>query len=168
MAHLWTLTTESEWAIRPLAHDVHALTPDGSVLLLPTPFARPAPTAPSAWALIVGSAPHVTLNGDPLAVGIAILTDRDEIRVAAEAPLFFSTESLPEVNAFPSEGPRGVCPRCKQVIPVGSDAVRCPSCGIWHHQSDELPCWRYAGRCAVCEQETAEDTGFRWTPQELM
>jgi hypothetical protein len=168
MAHLWTMTAENEWAIEPLAHEVRTLDSDGDVLLLPAPLSPRTPGVPTAWALIVGTGTTVRLNGAPLRVGIAILNDRDEIRVATAAPLFFSTESLAVVTPFPPDGPRGACPRCKQPIVGGTTAVKCPGCGIWHHQADDLPCWQYASHCAMCEQDTASDAPFRWTPEELM
>ena len=44
-------------------------------------------------------------------------------------------------------------------------AVRCPQCGIWYHQHDQLPCWTYAPACGFCPQSTALDAGFAWTPE---
>ena len=80
---------------------------------------------------------------------------------------FFSTESLTRVEPLP-EDVFATCPRCKQAIPPGSMAVRCPSCGVWHDQRDEKPCWTYAERCAACQnQPTALDADFRWTPEDL-
>jgi len=45
--------------------------------------------------------------------------------------------------------------------------VRCPQCGVWHHQSDELPCWVYSSSCSLCDHPTALDAGYRWIPGEL-
>jgi hypothetical protein len=104
-----------------------------------------------------------------------ILSDRDELRWpvahdasgAAPHPLFFSTERLAAVAPYPAGDRRGSCPRCKQLLTVGDAAVRCPSCGLWHHATDELPCWTYGEHCAACQQVTSLDAGFQWTPEEL-
>jgi hypothetical protein len=66
------------------------------------------------------------------------------------------------------ETPRGMmCPRCRQRIEKETLAVRCPQCGLWHHQSEELPCWTYSSTCAMCPQPSALDAGYQWTPTEL-
>jgi len=81
--------------------------------------------------------------------------------------MFFSTELLAGVTPYPGSERPILCARCKAEIATASPAVRCPRCGAWHHQSDELPCWTYAERCSVCDQPTALDAGFAWTPEEL-
>ena len=119
---------------------------------------------PDVW-VVVGS-PAVHVNGAPLDAGIRVLRDRDELRVNAHR-MFFSSEVLAEVVPFPG-GDRAVfCPRCKLQIAPESAAVRCPRCGVWHHQSEELPCWTYAERCTLCDQSSRLDAGFGWTPEDL-
>ena len=80
---------------------------------------------------------------------------------------YFSTETLARIEPLSEEDATGCCPRCKQGLTAGQPAVKCPGCGVWHHQSDELPCWTYAERCAICGGSTALDAGFSWTPEEL-
>jgi hypothetical protein len=107
----------------------------------------------------------VRLNGAPLVVGIAVLRDRDEIAVAGRR-LFFGGERLATIAAYDgTDAP--LCARCKRPIEAGAAAVRCPCCRTLHHQTDRLPCWTYAARCVVCEQPTALDAGYRWSPDGL-
>jgi hypothetical protein len=120
---------------------------------------------PDTWALITSS-PALRLNGAQVPLGLAILEDRDEIRLPA-VHAWFSTETQAQVEPFPPSATRGFCPRCKQAIDPGSSAVRCPGCGLWHHASDDLPCWTYAPTCAACAHTTDLDAGFRWTPEDL-
>jgi len=157
MAHLWTReTTADEWTRMPLTDD--AMTVPPAMLL------RRATAEHDVWVLL--AAPSVHVNGARLLTGIRVLHDRDELR-AGDRRSFFSTESLAEVVAFPG-GERPVfCPRCKLEIAPTSPAVRCPQCRVWHHQSEEFPCWTYGERCAMCDQPTALDAGFRWSPEEL-
>jgi len=161
MAHLWirepTAPPDSgEWSPMSLADDSPAIHP--AVLVLRTS------SEPAAWVLIGNPAVHV--NGAPLDAGIRVLRDRDELRVDAHRT-FVSTESLATVASFPG-GDRAVfCPRCKLQIVPESAAVRCPRCGVWHHQSVELPCWTYAEHCTLCNQSSGLDAGFGWTPEDL-
>ncbi len=112
----------------------------------------------------VGAAPSI--NGDPLALGIRVLRDHDAIRIGSSDSMFFTTESLAQVVPFPE--PRPVpCARCKTDITPGSPAVKCPKCGAWHHQGEELSCWTYAEKCAGCDQPTAMDGQYAWTPEGL-
>jgi hypothetical protein len=107
------------------------------------------------------------INGLPLIGGLRTLSDQDEISCPAAGALFYSTERLARVEPLPALGYEVSCPRCRQPIASGSAAVRCPGCEVWHHGSEELPCWTYAPTCALCQQQTAADTGYRWTPEEL-
>jgi len=118
---------------------------------------------PDIW-VVIGS-PAVHVNGAPLDTGIRVLRDRDELRLDGHRT-FFSTETLAMVVPFPGERPT-LCPRCKLQIIPGSPAVRCPRCGIWHHQSAEFPCWLYSSTCTNCDQPTAIDADFRWSPETL-
>ena len=173
MAHLWMTGGSDEWALVPL---------DGEAFDLAGVPRRRDPGPPSAagvvervtlrriddgaWVLVAGDA-RVSVNGSPARIGMVALADRDAIRLADGRLLFFSTETLARVEPFPATGPRGFCPRCRQAIASGTASVRCPACGIWHHASDEFPCWTYDPRCAACPQLTALDAGFRWTPEDL-
>lgn len=119
-----------------------------------------------SW-LIMNTIPSgVVLNGTPLRSGIRLLADRDEIHIAGAGRVYFSVERLACVVAFPGADTRVDCVRCKQEIVRGTPAVRCPACGRWFHQSDDLPCWTYSDRC-LCPQPTALDAGYQWTPHGL-
>ena len=121
------------------------------------------------WILYISPQNRVSINGISIDMGIKSLHDRDEIKVGESGPLYFSTETLAQVEEFPGIGKTAQCPRCQQNIDVGDPAVRCPQCGVWHHQNEELNCWTYGPRCAACsEQDTElENTNFNWTPEEL-
>ena len=161
MAHLWLHAdisgqpTANGWNIMPLD--------DGVVLLRSAGLLRSAREEQEAW-ILVGPA-SVRVNGVPLDTGIHVLRDQDELRVGASRA-FFSTETLPTIVPFPSERPK-VCPRCKLDILPGTPAVGCPQCRIWHHQSEEYPCWTYNTTCTNCDQPTALEADFRWSPELL-
>lgn len=176
MAHLWMQEATGGWVIVPLESDPLAL--DG----MPPRRLQASRLAPEArggafvmpfeqdgmerWAL-VDDGGRVRINGHPPAAGLRILEDRDEIRIAAGATAFFSSEKAARVEPFPGAERPVHCPRCKLAIDPGAPAVGCPRCAIWHHQSDRYPCWTYAERCALCDQETALDAGFRFSPEDL-
>jgi hypothetical protein len=177
MAHLWILDAGNNWAPTLLNGDAFALVDSGShranveradaeaetnarVLL------RRVSSVPDTWALLCGPKQPVWVNGLPVPLGLTVLSDRDEIRLLHTA-VWFSTETQPHVEPFSESATRGVCPRCKQRIEAGTPAVCCPSCGLWHHASDDLPCWSYAPTCAACAQDTAMDADFLWTPEDL-
>jgi hypothetical protein len=177
MAHLWIREPASEWSILSLVEDSYALD-----VVPPQAFsARPALASGSAQALLVRSAAEEAeawfvvapghgethVNGLPLVLGVRALSDRDEIRLAGTDPVFFSTETLAVVGPFPGSPQPVICPRCALPIETGGAAVRCPRCGMWHHESDERRCWTYARTCYACPQPTALDAGYSWSPEEL-
>jgi hypothetical protein len=177
MAHLW-LMDKDEWALLPLEGDVFAI--EGGRVRRVSDLLSVASTKSSIgirrvtdasrtlWAVVAPPEARVTVNGMPT-LGLAMLADRDEIRVPGDRPLFFSTEVLAHIEPFPEADSHGLCPRCKKPIAAGCPAVRCPICGLWYHESesDRLPCWTYATHCAACSHLTALDSGFRWTPEGL-
>lgn len=128
-----------------------------------------APELPDAsgprWVLLASRATRVLLNGEPLALGVALLRHRDELRFPGGDPIYFSAERLTAVEPCPrDDAPR--CPRCAQPIARGEPAVGCPGCGVLHHQLADRPCWTHLPRCARCAQITALDAGLRWSPEE--
>ena len=178
MAHLWIHSSLEGWTVRPLAADRFTLSADA---------AAPAPGRPvddkstggvvlrraadgdagETW-LLLASPREVWVNGSQLDVGARVLRDKDEIRLRGAAPMFFSTEVLAQVAAFPGFARPVHCPRCRQVIEAGALAVYCPGCHMWHHQSVGCECWTYAPTCAVCDQTTALDADYRWKPEEAL
>ncbi len=177
MAHPWVTTEARQWAVLPLEDDAltlttsppqpisHPLAEDealSNVLL-----ARTCGAEGVTWVLIAGAGSGVCVNGLPLATGLRVVSDRDEIRIPGLSNLYFSTESLARVEEFSGSGQILFCPRCKQEIEKESMAVRCPSCRVWHHQTQELNCWTYSEVCALCTYATDINAGFRWTPEEL-
>ncbi len=165
MAHLW-IREASEGAVGQPAPDEWSLMPlDADAVAIHSAALLRRPTSePEIWILV--GPPVVRVNGNPLDAGIRVLRDRDELRTGGTRT-FFSTESLPVMVPFTGGERSTFCPRCKLEVAAGSPAVACPQCRVWHHQSDELPCWTYAERCTMCDQPTALGAGFRWTPEDL-
>ena len=175
MAHLWVRDAGEQWAVLPLHADAFMLSANpprpvssakdevaSRVMLL-----RNAQTGSPSWVLIAGTERTVRVNGVGLSLGMRVVADRDEIHVEGVGAYFFSTESLACIKAFPGAEQKIYCPRCRQEIEKESLAVQCPQCNVWHHQSEELPCWSYSELCALCPQRTDLDAGYRWTPEDL-
>jgi hypothetical protein len=120
----------------------------------------------TAWTLVAARSVPVHVGGRPLSLGLRVLADRDEIRVEGAGTVFFSTEVLPRVEPFPIRDRQLFCGRCKDPLVPEKPAVRCPDCGVWHHQCERRGCWTYAEKCAMCDRATALDQGFRWTPED--
>ncbi len=123
----------------------------------------------ATWTLLAPSQSQVRINDTPLEIGIRVVVDRDAIRIADMPTMYFSTERLAGIEAYPDAEPV-FCPRCKMTISEGDSAVCCPQCGVWHHEQvpEGKGCWSYATTCALCDQATALDSaGFRWTPEIL-
>ena len=177
MAHLWVREPAGAWAVLPLhpglwdlaqcppscCEDLGRLVSDSPELPrdLVGLFCRA-----NSWILLSSSQARVRINGAQLFSGLRSLRDRDEIR-ADSTRMFFSSERLAAEEKFPGEDQPLFCPRCKQEVQAGTGAVRCPKCNIWHHQTKELPCWTYSATCALCDQPSAFDLGYSWTPEEL-
>lgn len=158
MAHVWK-EEGNEWRATPVESEP-AVAP--GVRLLPFRTAQE-----SGWAMIEAPGAGGSANGERLLTGIRVLADRDAIRAPGYAG-FFSTETLAQVEPFPGDGTGSPqCVRCRQPLAAGQSAVRCPQCGAWHHQLEELPCWTFLKTCASCPQSTEMDAGFQRTPEEL-
>ena len=180
MAHLWMKNEAAGWAVLPLEEDRLRIdadpprrlrdevagTEDATGILL----LRERMDEGAVWILLAGPAHDVRINGLPLAAGIRVLADRDEIRIAGRPHAYFSSEESPRVVPFPEHDRPICCARCQREITPGQAAVRCPICGVWHHQMPEeaFPCWTYADLCGGCRrQETKLEAEFRWTPDGL-
>jgi hypothetical protein len=175
MAHFWVYD-QLQWAVLPLNERPFSLRQQRCVTLLSPgdiawkqevvliPCARPAG---ELRALVAGAAADVRINGIRLSLGIQILRDRDEICVGWEKRFYFSTERLALIEPFPGSAADTICPRCRQAVEAGHPSVQCPSCGVWHHNSGDFPCWTYSETCALCSQETALDDAYRWTPEGI-
>jgi hypothetical protein len=124
----------------------------------------------SKWILYAGPEASVAVNGMPLALGMRALRDRDEISMGRSCHLIFTSDSIPHVTAFSAAGEPIVCPRCAGRIEPEQLAVRCPQCGVWHHQDDSAQrlCWTYGPMCTACgNQATPLDGEVLWTPEGL-
>lgn len=121
------------------------------------------------WAALVAGDVALRHNGVPVAARLRVLEHRDALALdglEGDGALFFTTEELAHVEPFAGAEPVS-CPRCHRHVHPGHAAVRCPSCGVVHHESADRNCWTYAEVCALCSQPTALDAGLRWTPEEL-
>ena len=188
VAHLWFRDASAAWFILPLEADAYALdampprpvTPPvparrDSVAATPARAGSPARALllraggeeTEAWFAIGGGDGEIVVNGLPLSLGVRALSDRDEVRAAGGDSLFFSTETLAHPVPYPGGLPKASCPRCLQELEAGVAAVRCPGCGVWHHECNELPCWTHGPRCQLCPQPSALDAGYRWSPEDL-
>jgi DNA-directed RNA polymerase subunit RPC12/RpoP len=177
MAHLWIQNKTRKWAVSPLSgleltlrsivadSIIQGVAADGipeDVHLI-----RAGNDNQEEWSILAAMESGVTVNGIPLLLGLQVLKDRDEIRWDQDGSAFYSSEELAAIVDFPTEDRKIFCPRCKQQIAPETPAVRCPRCGIWHHQSEQLPCYTYADKCAVCSRETNLDGGYDWIPEEI-
>jgi hypothetical protein len=115
------------------------------------------------WILFAEPDLNLRRNGEPVSTGIAILDHRDEFCLAG-ARFYFSSEARPRVEPYAGvDSPR--CPRCARPVETGQEAVRCPGCGVVHHElADPGRCWSYSLRCAVCEASTDLAGGLTWIP----
>ena len=167
MAHLWIESNHPDngapeacgWRVLPLTEGALNL---GDALLL-----RSRHESREVWFVMSATPSGVRLNGVPLAACIRVLRDRDELHIGGWGRVFFSTESLARVEPFPGSERPARCPRSHDLIEIGTDAVRCPNCGVWYHQCPEFPCWTYAANCALCPQPTALDSGYSFNPEDL-
>ena len=183
MPHIWSEGDEGQWPVSDLDGSLYSLHDSRVQPLTELPAGSGASDSVALctahaggerWALLAGSAARVSVNGNPVTLGIRHLRDRDEILLrSGDASVawrfFFSTEMLACVQPLPA-GVTASCPRCKDPLEPGQPAVRCPACCVWHHQNEQSnrPCWTYSELCAACNnQATALDAGFRWTPEEL-
>jgi hypothetical protein len=174
LAHLWFRDDEDIWSVVPLnghATDVSVYPPrllaEGFRLggdALAAVIRAGAADSP-VWVLLVAANGDVRVNGFAPVAGARVLQDRDEIRAASFDPLFFSTETLVRLGEFPGAARSVYCGRCRQAMEKGQASVRCTQCGIWYHQTDQLPCWTYTPKCGFCPQTTSLDAGFDWTPE---
>ena len=177
MAHLWT-RDDSGWIAHTLSRKMYDLSAFGGARTVSSAStsgeARGATAklvrvdfaGSEAWALMSASGSGVRIGGEKLPTGLRVLRDRDEIRSRAGEQYFFSIEALVAVTPFESPGRDVFCGRCRQRIASGAPAVRCPGCGVWYDENDELPCWTYAETCAFCGRSTALDLGFAWSPED--
>lgn len=175
MGHLWVREKGSGWAVLPLDGFRVPLSAElGGGGRLPPLESAPASVVQVtsegrvAWVLLVADTGRVRVNGRSVPARMRVLRDQDEIRIGAQR-FFFSAEERAQVREFSGEGPGASCPRCKQALRKGDLSVRCPGtkCGVSYHQSEELPCWTYAGVCALCGHPTALDAGFQFSPEGL-
>ena len=119
------------------------------------------------WVLQSPESEKLHVNGLPLVAGLRVLVDLDELQARGKGRIYFSTQRKARVEPFPGREGDTPCARCKAAITKGELSVLCPGCSSWYHQTEGMPCFVYAAKCALCDQLTCLDTGFRWTPENL-
>jgi hypothetical protein len=131
MAHVWFYGDDDIWSAMPLdghAVDVSVFPPvtlgenfqlgeDAQAALMRTDGDSPS------WVLVVAPGGDMRVNGFAPVAGVRALQDRDEVRAAASAPFFFSTETLARVEEFPGTERTVYCGRCRQAMEKGQLAV---------------------------------------------
>jgi hypothetical protein len=168
MASLWQLDgPDQTWTCRELAERQHRLTDDpaGPIVMQATDEGR------STWVLLCRPGIAARVNGEPVP-GVRVLAHRDEISVPESGVAYFSTDRAARIEPFRGGDPGAEplnCPRCRQPIEAAQPSVRCPGCGVVHHETDESPCWTYGPACAVdfCDQRTAPQASVPWSPEVL-
>jgi hypothetical protein len=163
MASIWTRITGGRWEEAVIdGRDETRATASLGVSIV-----RAESVTNMPWVLIASPDVRVTVNGEPLLIGVRVLASRDEIRCDSQT-VVFCDERAAIVQASPTM-PGGVrCARCTCEIAPASPAVRCPACGSWYHQQDpgDFPCWTAIPFCQTCGQATTlgEDS---WSPEEV-
>ena len=177
--------THGEWLRVPLDADEVALAViDGGLRLVDAQsdeaaavLFRSRPTSPAGdaderddscapdWVLLTRA--DVALNGRSVLSRVALLRDRDELRISGETA-FISFEQRPAVIECDDDD-EPTCARCRTSIVRGQQMVVCPSCGLQHHEDadGQLPCWTFAEQCALCPQPTPLDGDFTFHPEDL-
>ena len=134
--------------------------------------------------LLAAAGSSVLHNGTALEpTGIAVLSRKDEILVAAEGSVrrfYYSDEVIPEPETIPEDLSKdSCCPRCRKSLhepsptAASGDAdadptisrkplIRCGGCGTLYHAHG---CFAYEPTCLMCMAPT---TGHKlWTPEQL-
>lgn len=180
MTHLWMQDEQDAWSPIDLREGAYGIDTAG---VLPLKVDSRRGTGGEAAQIVLNDSERecvllssaktgVWVNGTPLVLGICVLRDRDEIQVrepgaGQQRRFYFSTERVASVEPCPETDDSSRCPRCKRPIEFDDPSVRCPTCGAWHHQTDQMPCWTYHTTCALCDQSTDMNAGFRWTPEGI-
>jgi len=151
------------WKLTPLEGVSHALAGGAKLLRSEDESGR------EQWVVVHPPGLSLRVNGVAIGTGIRVLAHQDELRLSEEGiQLYFSSEELPSVVAYDGvDGAR--CPRCQLPIEHGDPVVRCPQCGVWHHQAaqKELLCWTYSPRCALCSRATCLEGELEWVPEQV-
>jgi hypothetical protein len=163
MSNLWRQTDAKLW---------EPLSLDSSFLPVSVRIIRSGVGADSIVALLADPRARVRVNGLPIAGGLHILEHRDEILVRGER-FYFSSESRPIVTVFHLEegARRPTCPICRGALRDGEQAVRCPGCSRWFHQTEAAEgkrgrtCWTYAPTCRFCQHPTSLTGELAWRPE---
>ena len=171
MSHLWVKDETEQWAVFQLLSERYPLEPllkwsaPTTQTVSVVSIVRSRREENQQWHLLVPHGVRVSVNGLPIMTGLRTLRDRDQITIG-DRSAYFSTEERVQRVAFPGAERKFFCARCRQELIAGVSAVKCPQCNVWHHQTEELPCWTYANHCGLCSQPTDLEAGYRWQPDD--
>ena len=166
MSNLWRQSAGA-WEAMPLPGEADRIVPlAGHVAVVA--FGR---GADRVVVLLARPGAVVRVNGLPMLGGLRLLDHQDEILIGRER-FYFSGKSTPRVTVFRHEGDgrRPACPVCRGPLIDGEDAVQCPGCGRWYHQSEPRegargrPCFTYADQCRFCSHPTKLSGETVWRP----
>jgi hypothetical protein len=119
-----------------------------------------------AWVLVLGAGQRLVHNGQPVPAGLRVLTHKDSLALQGREAVYFSTEEAARIEPFAGSA-KVTCPRCRGEILAGQPAVKCPGCGVVHHEIEDRNCWTYAKTCALCAQPTVLGCALQWSPEAL-
>ena len=122
--------------------------------------------ASGSWVLLGRPDQHLVHNGATCLAGMRVLEHQDCIALEGFETVYFSTEEELRIEPFTASA-EASCPRCRRAILPGDPAVKCPSCGVFHHEMADSNCWTYAPTCALCQRQTQLDAGLQWSPAAL-
>ncbi|HLA13262.1 MAG TPA: hypothetical protein VJ023_21960 [Pyrinomonadaceae bacterium] len=168
MPHLWIRDETDQWAVFQLRleeYELRELLKGADSSGTAVSMVRTHRDENEDWHLLAPRGAPVSVNGLPLMEGLRTLRDRDQI-VFADRAAYFSTEERARRVSFSGGERKLFCARCRQELVPGVIAVKCPQCNVWHHQTDEFPCWTYSAHCGLCSQLTDLEAGYRWQPTD--
>jgi hypothetical protein len=176
MAHLWYENEAGHWTLAFLREAAVALGSASGVLLdsehaggASALLLRSRIATTEQWLLMNVSLQPLSVNGEVLRTGIRALNNRDEICGKGIGRIFFATERLAAIEAFPGSEREHLCPRCRLGIVAGTPTIRCVSCGTAFHQdvAQDLCCFTYGEKCPLCGNPTVLSETYRFQPDEL-
>ena len=118
------------------------------------------------WVVIAETGAAVLVNGEPVRIGLRVLTNRDDLRTGDGTRAVFSDECRATEVPFPSGLAAVRCARCTGDLAPGEPAVQCPGCRCWYHEHGDFVCWSSIPFCQSCGRTTGVVADDAWVPEE--